>query len=501
MDSINEKKRIGFLSKYDEIALQDIKSFEIKQYGINNLKEFKLIFLIYLEEIGIVIHESLKKDIKSNSLIIGKYQRYIYLNKFQEKFYTDKNTKTLEEIFNLITELIHLNKVNFILKNDKQSINLVINNKEGKQILNLNIPIKVEDNKKNNNSGLFKLSPFFRNKEIITNNCDSYWFLNKNFVIFNSYHEDELFLIYQNNDNNNIEVMKLINKQIVIYLKNIESKLSVIEHFFNDKNNFDYLLTADRNKYIKIYNISLNYQLILSFNNGETIGFISSCLLLFDENLLISSIFGKKKNDYTKIYSLNDIFKNNNIFEKSKNNINMIKKLDDSNNMVVCSILIWDYIKYKIKYLIQLSNNKIIINDIHNYNLYGYLEGIDKNKNNVFYSGNICNEIFFIAISNEGFIFYWNILSKHLIKMIEINNYNLFDSLLWSNNYLIIGSWNQKNKESMIKILDISQFMIINNIYVKEIEKISCIRKIVHQKKGNCLLISGDNNKIILLSI
>ena len=42
MDSINEKKRIGFLSKYDEIALQDIKSFEIKQYGINNLKEFKL---------------------------------------------------------------------------------------------------------------------------------------------------------------------------------------------------------------------------------------------------------------------------------------------------------------------------------------------------------------------------------------------------------------------------------------------------------------------------
>ena len=83
---------------------------------------------------------------------------------------------------------------------------------------------------------------------------------------------------------------------------------------------------------------------------------------------------------------------------------------------------------------------------------------------------------------------------------ININNCLLSDCILWSNNYLIISA-NNANKNSIIKILDISKFKIINTNFVKDITGISCIRKIIHPGKGDCLLATGDNNKIVLLSI
>ena len=505
MNKKPEKKKVGFLSKYEDIKLQDIKSFEIKKYTIKNFIEYKLIFLIYFDEIGILIHELSKKDNKSIPLIISKFQKNIKIDIFINKFKFDKKakTKTFDEIFKIISELIHINKIDFKKDSKNKSIDLIINNKEGKEILNINIPIKINEDKINNNSSLFKLNPSLRNSEIITDLCEAYWSLNKNFVVFNSYHDNEVYLIYQNYDNNNIEILKLINKYIVKYINNIESKLSYIEHFFDEKNKFDYLLTADRNKNIKIYNISLNYELILSFNNGESIGFISSCLLLFNENILITSIFGRKKNDYTKIYSMNDIFKDNknNKLDKTKDNITLLKKLSGTNNIVICSLLYWDNDKNNTKYIIQLSNNKVQINDIKNYNLYGYLETDESNKSNLFYSGFIYKNTYLIVMSNEGSFYKWNLISKSLMKKMYINNHLLFDCLLWSNNFTIISARNQENKKSLIKIMDITQFKVINNTYVSEIEGIISIKKIIHPKKGDCLLVSGENNKIVLFSL
>ena len=248
-----------------------------------------------MEEISILIHELSKKDAKSVPLIINKYKKYIKIKLFLKDFIYNKKDKKIDDIFKLIPELILINKVNFI-KNKNNSINLVISNKEGKEIFNINIPNNKDIIEEDLSSPkLFKLNPSFKKSEIIANSCQTYWSLNKNFVVFNSFHEYEVFLVYQNYDNNNIDILKLANKQIVKSLKNIEFKLSMIEHFFDKENEFDYLLTADRNKDIKIYNISLDYQLIISFSNGDSFGFISSCLLLVNENLLITSIFGKKK--------------------------------------------------------------------------------------------------------------------------------------------------------------------------------------------------------------
>ena len=497
MNKNTKKKFKGFLSKYEDKGLQDIKSFDIKKYNINNLKEYKLIFLIYLENIEILIHELIKKDNKSPPLIKFKYQKKMPINLFIHNFFSEEKNKTLDDIFILFTGLIKLNKINFIDDTHKKSINLVINNELGKEIFRLNIPIKDNEDKINDTSLVYKLNPFFKNKDIITELCETYWSLNNNFVIFKSYHDDEIFLIYQNYDNNNIDIIKLINKQVIKSIKNIECKLSFIGHYFDNKNKYDYLLISDTKKDIKIYNISLNYQEILSFNNGESIGNISSCLLLFNEILLITSIFGRKKNDYTKVYSMNDIFKNDiNKNDKLKNNIT-----SGTNNLVICSLLFWEDSNYNKKYLIQLSNNKIQINNILDYTLYGYLETNEYNKSNIFYSGTIYNTCYLIAISNEGYIFLWNLRSKEIINKVNIINFTLHDCLLWSNTFLVITARNTTNKKSIIKIFDITQFKIINNIYVSDIEGISCIKKIIHHKKGNCLIASGDNNKIILFSL
>ena len=503
MEKSKCQKQIGCFSKYEDIELQSIKSFYIKKYSINEFKEYKLIFSVYMEEISILIHELSKKDAKSVPLIINKYKKYIKIKSFLKDFIYNKKDKKIDDIFKLIPELILINKVNFI-KNKNNSINLVISNKEGKEIFNINIPNYKDIIEEDLSSPkLFKLNPSFKNFEIIANSCQTYWSLNKNFVVFNSYHEYEVFLVYQNYDNNNIDILKLANKQIVKSLKNIEFKLSMIEHFFDKENEFDYLLTADRNKDIKIYNISLDYQLIISFNNGDSFGFISSCLLLVNENLLITSIFGKKKEDYTKIYSIKNIFnkETNKLLVKSNNkNVTLLNKISGTNNIVVCSLLYWNNNRDKNKYLIQLSYNKILINDINNYKLYDCLETKENNKNHILYSGSVYKDNFLIAISNEGSIFSWNLIFKNLLKKININNSLLSDCILWSNNYLIISASNT-NKNSIIKILDISQFKIINNIYVNDISGISCVRKIIHPEKGDCLLAAGDNNKIALLSI
>ena len=495
----------GCFSKYDNSELQDIKSFTIRKYIINDLKEYRLIFNIYLNDIGIRIHKLYKKDIKSKPLIIFKYSTTIKINLFLKIFQIIESNKKLENIFELIAELISLNKINIIEEIKSPTINLIINGKDGREIFKLNIPKEINEDiiNSNLNSNLlvYKLNPCLKNQDIISELCEGYWSINRCFCVFNSYHDNEVLLIYQNYDNNYIEIMKLINKQIIKILKNIKSKISFIEHFFDDKSKFDYLVIAFRNKFIKVYNISLNYEEILFFNNGDTIGFISCCLLLFKQNILITSIFGKKKEDYTRIYSMNNLFnKSKDEREKQKQNISLLKKLPGSNNIIICSIIFWENLNYKANYLIQLSNNNIQINDIYDYNLYCRLETNEYNKNNVFYSGCIYKESYLLCISNEGYVFLWNLISKILINKLYIDKFNLFDCLLWSNNYLIISSRTKDNKNSIIKILDISLFKIINNYYIVNLEGIACIKKIIHPKKGNSLLVSGENNKIILFS-
>ena len=502
MDYIIKYQLKGHICKYDDLKLKDIKSFTIKKYNINDFQEYKLYFHIYLNNIiSITINKLSKNDIKSNPLIISKYQTKLELDVFQNNFNQHIKNNTLENIFELLKELVILNKINFIEDLKNKSINLTINNKEGKQILKTNIRYIDDDKNLNLNSILYKLNPIFKKKEIITESCEASWSLNRCFSIFNTYHEKEILIIYQNYDNNNIEIMKLINKQIIKTFKNIESKLSFIEHYFNNKDRYDYTVISFRNNIIKIYNISLNYEEILSFENGKSIGMISCCLLLFNEVNLIVSIYGKKKDDYTKIYSLNNIFNDiKNTKNKTKDNISLVKKLPGSNKIIVCTILFWENKTNNKESLVQLGNNKIQINDLSDYNSYYFLN-TNEYGNNVFYSGCIYKDTYLICISNEGNIFLWNILSTSLINKISIEKFNLFDCILWSNNYLAISAINKENKNNVIKILDITLFKIINNIYVSDMEGVSCIKKIIHSLKGNCLLSSGENNKIILFSV
>ena len=167
MDLLYKMKFKGFISKYEDIELQDIKSFIIKKYNINSLIEYKLFFYIYLRYIGILIHELGKKDIKSNPLIISKFYRKIKIKYFLKEFILDEKNKTLEYIFKLISDLILINKINFIDEIKTKSLNLIINNKEGKQIFKLNIPIKLNEDKVNSNSLIYNLNPCLKNIKII----------------------------------------------------------------------------------------------------------------------------------------------------------------------------------------------------------------------------------------------------------------------------------------------------------------------------------------------
>ena len=476
--------------KYEDIYLIESKQFLIKDYKISSLKEYILVFNIYENEILFSIAELLKTDIKSKSLIKSNYESKFDKMDLLTKFSRVSGTNNFQEIYQFISRKIYLNKIQINISKSN-SLFFIINDDKNKEILKLQIP-KISDIK-NNNFEKYQLNPIFKNKKIITDSCEGYYSLNNSFEVFYSFQDcNEIFLAFQNNDTNNIDIIKLTNSQLIISLKNIQNKITTIKHFFNVKTKFDYLIITDTNNDIKIWNISLNYKLIAQFNNGDSIGNISSSLLLFPDYILITSIYGKKNDDYTKIYNFN---------EKSGKNICEFKKnIKGSNNLLVSYLLIWE--NNNKKYLIQLSYYKVLINDIvdEKNSLYWSFDGIENNEKLLFYCGYIVNKRFLITNTKEGYIFLIDLENKIIVNKLKIS-YNLYNSLLWSDNYIIFAAQDSNNtKKCFIKIMDIYQFKIISNLNYEILEGITTVKKITHPDIGNCLLTFGTNNKIIIFS-
>ena len=138
-----------------------------------------------------------------------------------------------------------------------------------------------------------------------------------------------------------------------------------MKFFFNSKNNNEYLIKEYRDKnynfFIIIYDITNNYnikrKLELANKKYSQNKFLLAFLPKRNENFIIvnETVYGNDDNNYnsyTKVYS----------FESGK----FIKTFSNSYNIYIYDLLFWHNKKDNNDYIIQITNDKIFINNLYN---------------------------------------------------------------------------------------------------------------------------------------
>jgi len=308
------------------------------------------------------------------------------------------------------------------------------------------------------------------------------------FEVFKCYKDNKEYIISPNINNYNLDIFILLDNKKINSLNGHKNHISTIRYFINNKDYNEYLISADRNKIAIIWDINNNYNIkynIYTKYNSD----ICSCLLVFshnnNDNYIITSTFGNSNDNdksSTKIYSLN--------------NGNFIKYINNTNNIYIYYLLSWYNKKNNKYYIIQLANEKIIINNLLEDELYSELIHQPESYHNSGFIYNIDNNDYLCSSSQNGYINIWDLYNKNIFKVINTNNCFLGHIIQWNNKYIIVADYNNK----CFKIIN------IENGIIKDIEKqhtgnVECIKKIYLPKYGESLLSAANDNTIKLWTI
>ena len=327
--------------------------------------------------------------------------------------------------------------------------------------------------------------------------------VNDLFEIFVCNNDHKEYLVSKNINNYNLDVYTLLDNKKLLSLLGHKNRITTIRYFMNNKYNDEYLISADINGIVILWDIINNYKIKYQINTLYNISsdkglVIYSCLIIFDkynednedsedneDNYIITSI-NNISDDYnksaTKIYSLN--------------NGKLIKCIDESNKIKILYLLSWYNRNNSQYYIIQFGNESIVINNLLRNELYSKF--IQKPEG-LHYSGFIYkkndNEYLF-SCSTNGYINVWDLYNKNIYKTINSDNCRLMSIIEWNDKYAIVSDLNNS-----IKIIDIGKLNIVNKIEGKYTEGIKCIKKIYHPTYGESLLSAGRDKIIKLWTI
>ena len=186
--------------------------------------------------------------------------------------------------------------------------------------------------------------------------------------IFTSYKGNKEYLISPNNNNFNLDIFTLLDNKKILSLQGHKNDIRTIKYFIN-KNNYnvnEYLISADNNYIVVIWDITNNYNIKYQIDTHYK-NIIYSCLLIFphnnDNSHIITSTYNESDDNdksATKIYSLN--------------NGEFIKYINNKNNISIYYLLSLYNKKNNKYYIIQFSYEKIIINNLLEDELYSELK-------------------------------------------------------------------------------------------------------------------------------
>ena len=324
------------------------------------------------------------------------------------------------------------------------------------------------------NISLFKINPNIKYKSDITQ-VETGIAL-EIFEVFTSYKDNNLYLASQDFKLFNINIISLINNKKILSLKGHLTSISTIRYFNSNKNNSEYLISADKNKKVIIWEINKNYNIKYQINTKFK-GAIYSCLLIFphniNDNFIIVSSSGP---DTPIIYN----------FDNGK----MIKGINNKSSIYY--LLSWYNPKKNEYFIIQISYARIRISNLEDKE---YAD-LSQKPEDIHYSGFIFNKDdndYLCCSSNNGYINIWDLYNKKIFKTIIINKSRLMKIIQWNKKYFIASDLENKS----IKIIDYEQNKIISNIRMNN-SKVQDFRKIFHPVYGESLLIATGDNKIKL---
>ena len=480
----NKVKLIKIKEKKIVIILKNIVDLEEVECKLN-LIEIKMTNEEMIKILFNEIKEIKLKGIPNNNTnindnnIIKKYEELeTKINLLVEE--NNKSKKELESKINIITE-----KMNLLIEENKQLKKIIdkyelILDKKTKEINKKNNIIEqkeIESNdnfsKQNNN---FKGDPQnLKFKEYLTKNHSE--FNMSNFDVYIGLKDQIEYLIFNNINNYNLEIMRIKDKKITNSLKGHNISTTVIRYYLRD-NKEEYILSCDDNKLAIIWDIQNNFNKKYSIKSEYKSSICDALLLfnLFKNNYILLSSEGI---EYSKLYE----FKENNKF---------VKNIYKTNELYICFMIPWFYQnKY---YIIDFRCGKICINNIFDDECYAILK---KEPETNHYFGYLYNDNFLcVSDNNYNFIRIWDLVNKVIYKQINYKANYGYGIIPWNNIYTIIGC------PGCFVVINIEELKMVKKISLNNNDDtLFTIKKIKSKDLGECLICSDDNNNIRLFSL
>ena len=425
--------------------------------------------------------DNVLKDI-NNRLIQKENQVKLLTDKLQEKEVIINNLEII-----IKNKEVNDNEITYQLKNTINEINNDLNIKYNELI---NLISNLEHNefiKKINYK--FEKDPQglkFRQNVNVTN--ASYGW-NDIFEVYISRKDNKEYLVSPNNNNYKLDVISLLENKITISLSGHNNHIRTIRYFINNINSDEYLISADNDIIVIIWEITYNFNIKFKINTNYADN-IYSCLLLFDlineNSYIVTSSYAQlddNEKSATKLYSL----------ESGQ----LIKYISYSNKNAIYYLLSW-YNKNNNKYyIIQFTFKAILINAVLDDELYCELiqEPEDNHLSGFIY--NVDNIDYLCSSSYNGYINLWDLFNKSIYKVINTNDCVLSNIIQWNNQYFIVADYDNKS----FKIVDIEKEQIVKDISGQHTDKVPCVKKVYHPLYGESLLTAGQDNTIKLWSL
>ena len=465
---------------------------KIKEMDLNLIKKNEEInnINIAIKERENIINEQKEMLIKlnntiielNNSLIEKENRIKIVEDKLEEKEIIINNLDII-----IKNKEINDNEISYQLKNTMNEINNDLNVKYN-ELLNMISNIEHNEFIKKINYKFEKDPQGLKFRQNIINSNASYGW-NDIFEVYISRKDNKEYLVSPNNNNYKLDVISLLENKITRSLKGHNNHIRTIRYFINNINSEEYLISADNDIIVIIWEITYDFNMKFKINTNYSDN-IYSCLLLFDlineNNYIVTSSYAQLEDNEksaTKLYSLE--------------NGQLIKYILYSNKSAVYYLLSW-YNKNNNKYyIVQFTFKAILINSVIDDELYCELiqEPEDNHLSGFIY--NLDNKDYLCSSSYNGYIHLWDLFNKSIYKIISTNDCVLCNIIQWNNKYSIVADYDNKS----FKIIDFEKGQIVKDIRGEHTDKVPCVKKLYHPLYGESLLSAGQDNTIKLWSL
>lgn len=404
------------------------------------------------------------------------------------------NKKEDQEINDENDSKIEFEKKFYSFKNKEVQNFKQVKNNDGSNYGEYNgMQIDINNNKKDN------ISPTnLRFLQVITNN-NEHLGANDIFEVFNCIKDNKKYLV-SINKNYSLDIYDLKDNKLTLSLKGHNNKITTVRYFINSYNLSEYLISADYDKKVIIWDVSNNFNKLYTIETQYN-NFITSCLMMFNIN---TNIKNKKLKDLIIVStrSVTDVLDNSSSKIYSLEDSSFIDYIYNTNKNETCYILPWENKVNQENYVIELCKQKVTINNLLKKELFGefiipsesyFCSGFIRSKQNRDNNKKIIKD-FLWASSTKGFIMILDIYQKSVVNTIDTNKCYLYHIIQWNDEFGLVADYTNNS----FKIIDLNNQNIICNIGGVHSKGVVCVKKIDHPIYGKCLLSCGYDSNVNL---